>query len=226
MRRIRYRRFSHGCCCYPNQLIQLAEEFEIPDKAFLFNTEPDTSTAGLDLDDPLAIVSLEKRILQRKPVLCVVDTVGGTTELSLFKPDEAKIYYAPLRAIALTTGVPFIMATHLNSQEQRSDGGSRACRVVWHLECPDPANYPNRRTFYVKKTEGEKPKPLGLTMTGANACSTRRPRKPRHSQPGADHRRPSSRPWSSSESKSGSRATRSGPRSKPGGWPTRGAKPP
>jgi hypothetical protein len=147
------------------QLIGLADKFGLPDHAIIFNAPESDPTAGLDLDDAAELEALGARIESEAPGLVIVDTVGMTTGRNLCKPEDARAYFGPLMDLARSTGIAFLLLTHLSKDGQalgrRING---ACRLVWKMTDPDPEGQPNRRRLCVDKSYAEKPVPLGMTI--------------------------------------------------------------
>ena len=175
------------------QLIELASHYGIPEEAVLLNAPAEDPVAGLDLDDPEELSSLDRRVRAERPGLVIVDTVGMTTARNLCKPEDARAYFSPLMDMAQSTGVPFLLLTHLSKEAQAL--GRRivgACRLVWKMTAPDPEGQPDRRRVSVDKSYAEKPRALGMTIA-ASGCSfdANPPSAPEPPKPG---RRPKKTP--------------------------------
>jgi hypothetical protein len=149
------------------QLRDLADAYGLPRGAVLFNAPPHDPTIGLDLDDEAVLKDLEARILDYRPGIVFIDTVGMTTDKNLCKPEDAKGFFGPLMDLAARTAVVLVLLTHLSRDKQAL--GRRivgACRVVWMLTHPDPDGDKDRRKVWVDKSYELKPPALGMTIAG------------------------------------------------------------
>jgi AAA domain len=168
------------------EMLQAARDFGLPDEAVTLNAPPEEPTSGLDLDDPAVLIELVGRIKAVNPALVVIDTVGMTTGRNLCRPEEARLYFAPLMDLATKSGVAFLCLTHLS--KDKDPLGRRIvekARVVLKMTCPDPEGQPNRRRLWVDKSAIVKPPPLGVTMTDrGNDYDFSPPAEPEPTKPG------------------------------------------
>src|SRR5262245_27179469 len=82
-----------------DEMVDLSRAFDIAD-VLRINASKADPYGGVILEAPEDYRALEGRIAAVKPVLVVVDTVGGATDLNLSRQEEARAFYQPLQLIA------------------------------------------------------------------------------------------------------------------------------
>ena len=151
-----------------HEMLECARAFGLPDEAVILGSSPDDPTGSLDLDNEETLAALAARIQSASPVLVVIDTVGMTTGLDLYKPEGARAFFGPLMDLAASSGVAILGLTHLS--KDKDPLGRRIvekARSVIKITKPDPDGQPTRRKLWVDKTAAKNPPALGITMTDA-----------------------------------------------------------
>ena len=151
------------------------------------------------LGDPLADVCLDdpnhrqalQRMARRPDVrLIVVDSLSGTNQR-----DEKSNAILPLvqwlARLARDTGKPVLITHHprkrslldplhgLNLEQVRGSSTIvQPARVVWALDCPDPANQETRRLSMIKNNLARCAAPLGMRITEQGVAFGQAPQPP------------------------------------------------
>ncbi len=146
------------------QMVTHSREFGVAEAVYL-NALKAQPFDGVSLDSLEDLANFEARVKAVGPSICVIDTVGNTTDLNLSKSEDARVYYAPLQIIARKYECAIICVTHLNA------GGKflgrrvlEKVRVAIQMSQPQPGD--ERRRLWVAKSYDRKPLPLGMTMRG------------------------------------------------------------
>ena len=160
-----------------DEMVSLARAFGIED-AIAINSWADDPYGGVALDSEDDLRDLEQRIIEVKPVMVVVDTVGNATDRNLSRQEDAKAFYQPLQVLARRHGTVMMALTHLNAAGKFL--GRRVLekvRVAIRMEKPDPKD--PRRALSVPKTNSQVPPSLGVTMgDGGNEYDDHPPTEP------------------------------------------------
>jgi len=148
------------------EMLQLVHDYGLPEEAVALGSGPAEPFGSLDLDDPAILAAIGQRIQAAGVPLAIIDTVGMTTCRNLSRPDEARVFFAPIIEMGQQTGAAVLGLTHLSANKEAL--GRRIvekARIVIKMTQPDPAGQRDRRRLWVDKTAVLKPPVLGVTMT-------------------------------------------------------------
>lgn len=146
-----------------DEMVTLAADFNIKDNIRI-NASKKEPYGGTTLDEVADLRALAARVAAVRPVMVIVDTVGGATDKNMTKQEDAKAFYGPLQTIARQYNTAVLCITHLNATGQFL--GRRILervRVALKMDTPDPGD--ERRRLVVHKSNSKKASGLGVTMT-------------------------------------------------------------
>jgi hypothetical protein len=147
------------------QIQDTCDAFGIPRTSIILNADSTEMFGGTQMDDLETLRLLDLRVERYQPSLVVVDTLSHATRKDLFKVEDTNAVLRPLADIAQQRKTAILLLAHLNTQGetygQRLDAWARQ---VIRITEPDPGAE-DRRCVEVTKSDSERPRPLGITIS-------------------------------------------------------------
>jgi hypothetical protein len=147
-----------------DEIAEMVRDFGMPDEAVILPAPASDPYANTILDAPATLGWIGDAIVTRKPWTVVIDSLTYATSRDLCEQRSIALLKQPFIDLAQQHQIVIILLLHLAKDGQAL--GKRikgVTRSLLHLECPDPEK-PERLRFWVEKSYGKKPLPLGVTM--------------------------------------------------------------
>jgi hypothetical protein len=146
-----------------NQLASIAKEFNLRQECLVLNDDVDDGWSGTCLDSQEDLSLLEASIHSARPIMVIIDTVSGSTNLDLATAEGARRYYEPLSRLARKYKTAVVAVTHLSRHgEELGLRVRERVRCGLRLELPDPND--KRLKLFVSKSTQAEPPALGVTI--------------------------------------------------------------
>ena len=149
---------------HQDEILDIADDFGIPDDAIILPTPKDDPYGNTDLDAKETIDWLDRAIGTIKPGIVFIDTLTYATARDLCDQRAVAILKTPLVGLVQTHRVNMMLSLHLSQSGQALGRRIKGItRTLIHLECPDPDQSEHLR-LWVEKSYDRKPAALGVTM--------------------------------------------------------------
>jgi hypothetical protein len=147
-----------------DEIAEMVRDFGMPDESVILPAPAGDPYANTSLDDPATLAWISDAIATRKPWAVVIDSLTYATSQDLCEQRSIAKLKQPFVDLAQQHQIVIMLLLHLAKDGQALGKRIKGItRTLLHLECPN-AEKPERLRFWVEKSYGKKPLPLGVTM--------------------------------------------------------------